>query len=337
MNKDCPSVSVVMCTYNGAAFIPAQLDSILSQNYPIREIIIQDDQSTDDTLRILQAYAIRDSRIRIFTVDKRRGINHNFITAIDKAQGDLVAWSDQDDVWLPDKLDKLVADIRKEDSWISFHLTQGFIGNCPAEAGPFDRRTPNFGLERELFLGTVPGHTMLFRRELHRMIRERVPDRTLEQLSEAFYYDAILSIVANAYGKVHVIVEPLDFHRRLPTSASGGFVKRDRMKRSASNAILQILRCMNPLRRRKIRPYFVRRMTYLSRLIDCFPDATHTGNVRHMIQSYQSPWKIIQFPCALVQNRDRILYAKEDHELTAVLRAALFAITYQDYFAINLK
>lgn len=331
-----PTVSVVMCTYNGARFVPEQLDSILAQTYPIFEIIIQDDKSTDETFEVLQRYALKDRRIRLFTVDEKRGINHNFITALDRAQGELIAWSDQDDIWLPDKLEKQVRALQRDDLWVSFHITHFFVDGGPREFETYDHRTPNFELERELFLGTVPGHTMLFRRDLHERTRSQVPEATLERAGTSFYYDTILSIVGNAYGKVGIIVEPLDLHRRVPASVSGDY-KQTKIERTIGNAIRQVIRCMNPGRRRAIRPIFQRRMDNMSVLLDCFPDATHTDNVRRIIRAYHSPVKIFAFPYELIRNRDRILFSREKKDWVAILRAALFAITYQDYFASSLK
>lgn len=98
-----PSVSVVICTYNGEKFIREQLNSILSQTYPISEIVIQDNKSKDGTMAILNEYAASDRRIKVFTTNDRLGINNNSINAIDRATCDLIAWSDQDDIWRPDK------------------------------------------------------------------------------------------------------------------------------------------------------------------------------------------------------------------------------------------
>ncbi|EJX09510.1 protein containing Glycosyl transferase, family 2 domain protein, partial [gut metagenome] len=53
------SVSVVLCTYNGAKFLREQLDTILAQDYPLLEVLVQDDGSTDDTASIVAAYAER--------------------------------------------------------------------------------------------------------------------------------------------------------------------------------------------------------------------------------------------------------------------------------------
>ena len=331
MDSVRPSVSVVMCTYNGAPYIPEQLDSILRQTYPIKEIIIQDDQSTDSTMEVLRAYAEKDERIRVYAVDERRGINHNFITAIDKARGDLIAWSDQDDVWLPDKVEKLVDLLVREDLWISFHLTKGFVGECPQNDDDYDRRVPNFGLERAIFIGPVSGHTMLFRKEVHRMILEKVPKESLDLVCSAFCYDSILAIVANAYGKVGVVPELLDLHRRVPTSVTKMFGAK-KFRRSGWNAVRQIVRCLNPIRRRRNRPHVLFRMNRMLLLLDCFPDATQTGRVRRLIGAYKNPGRFFLFPRELIRNRDRILYSKEEKDWIAKVRALLFEITYQDYW-----
>jgi glycosyltransferase involved in cell wall biosynthesis len=102
------SVSVVMCTYNGERYLREQLDSIISQTYPVSEIIVQDDCSTDETLVILSEY---DPYIKLFKNKENKGYNENFRSALYKASGDLIAISDQDDLWAKDKIEKLVTNI----------------------------------------------------------------------------------------------------------------------------------------------------------------------------------------------------------------------------------
>ena len=67
-----------MCTYNGAKYIREQLDSIINQTYPIFELIIQDDCSTDETVEIIREYAGRYENIHLFQNEKSLGINRNF-------------------------------------------------------------------------------------------------------------------------------------------------------------------------------------------------------------------------------------------------------------------
>ena len=98
------TVSVVMCTYNGAPYLRQQLDTIINQTYPIHELIVQDDQSTDDTMAILVEYAARYPFMQIHRKQQRKGINDNFYSAMAYATGDYIALSDQDDIWHSNKL-----------------------------------------------------------------------------------------------------------------------------------------------------------------------------------------------------------------------------------------
>ena len=98
------TVSVVMCTYNGEKYIREQIDSILNQTYPIYELIIQDDCSTDGTVSIINEYVNKFSNVQLYINEKNLGFNTNFESVAMKAHGDFVAISDQDDVWMPNKL-----------------------------------------------------------------------------------------------------------------------------------------------------------------------------------------------------------------------------------------
>ena len=102
------TVSVVMTTYNGELFLREQLDSILCQTYPIHELIVQDDCSTDNTVEIIKEYATRHPFIKLYVNEHNLGFNKNFKTAVMKATGDYVAIADQDDIWFPEKIEKQV-------------------------------------------------------------------------------------------------------------------------------------------------------------------------------------------------------------------------------------
>lgn len=102
-----------MCTYNGASrHLAEQLDSIFSQTLLPAELIVQDDGSTDNTMDLLHSYAAKapeGMEMRIFRNEKQMGINANFFSAMCRAKGDLIAVSDQDDIWMPTKLEEQVA------------------------------------------------------------------------------------------------------------------------------------------------------------------------------------------------------------------------------------
>ena len=109
INPSSPvSISVVMCTFNGDKYLEQQIDSILCQTYPIHELIIQDDCSTDRTVTIIEAYQKRDPRVKLYINEAPLGFNYNFSSAFAKAEGEYIASSDQDDIWRPDKIEILM-------------------------------------------------------------------------------------------------------------------------------------------------------------------------------------------------------------------------------------
>lgn len=97
-------ISVALCTYNGERYIRQQLDSILNQSMPVDEIVIHDDCSTDSTYEIISDYALRYPQITVWQNNSNLGFKKNFENALIACQGDYVFFSDQDDIWLDDKV-----------------------------------------------------------------------------------------------------------------------------------------------------------------------------------------------------------------------------------------
>lgn len=234
MSKARPKVSVVMATYNGEKFLCEQLDSIINQTYPLYEIIVQDDGSTDKTLDILEEYANRDKRVQLFINEGQHGINNNFYSAIRKASGDFIAISDQDDFWMPDKIEKEVAAITSSNGVLCGGRSVSFSGD--GSYNYYDPRTPNHGLLRLINCAEVPGHTMLFRRDWF----EQLPSN-----SPAFHtilYDLVLSISAAASDGLLWIDSPLVKKRTHATSAA--YTNVSTSVPSWKNAFKMLLWCL---------------------------------------------------------------------------------------------
>ncbi len=105
------SVAILMCTYNGAKYIAEQLDSFEAQTHPNWRLVVSDDGSTDGTLEILHAYQSRFGKDRLeIKSGPKGGYATNFLTlaADTTIRADFYAFSDQDDVWLPSKLEAAV-------------------------------------------------------------------------------------------------------------------------------------------------------------------------------------------------------------------------------------
>ncbi|WP_122894023.1 glycosyltransferase family 2 protein [Arcobacter peruensis] len=100
-----PLVSIAMATYNGEKYLKKQLDSILNQSYKNIEIIICDDLSTDNTVKIIKEYMKKNSFIKLTINNKNLGYAKNFEQAISHCNGEFIALCDQDDIWNLNKID----------------------------------------------------------------------------------------------------------------------------------------------------------------------------------------------------------------------------------------
>jgi glycosyltransferase involved in cell wall biosynthesis len=101
---------IVLATFNGARFLPEQLESFLAQERPPDELLVSDDASTDETLAVIEGFARRAPfPVKVSVNTERLGFIQNFATALALSEADLIFMSDQDDVWLPGKLHTMIA------------------------------------------------------------------------------------------------------------------------------------------------------------------------------------------------------------------------------------
>lgn len=107
-------IDILMATYNGEQYVAEQIDSILAQTYTNFNLIISDDNSNDNTRSILQEYAKKDSRIQVYYQEKNLGYIKNFEFLLTKVESDVYMLSDQDDVWLKEKVEKTYETLNKE-------------------------------------------------------------------------------------------------------------------------------------------------------------------------------------------------------------------------------
>lgn len=114
-------ISVAMCTYNGADFLPAQLESILTQSRKPDQIVVCDDGSSDETRAVLQKFEKHSpDRILLRFNKKNLGSIKNFEQAIGLCNGEVIALSDQDDVWRADKLQLIEEAFKKQSTALVF-------------------------------------------------------------------------------------------------------------------------------------------------------------------------------------------------------------------------
>ena len=110
---------ILMTTYNGEKYLKDQIDSILAQTYTGWNLLIQDDDSNDNTYDILTEYGKKDSRIHIFRNEYSLGATLNFEKLMLRSKADYIMFCDQDDVWLEDKVEVTI------DELINLELKRG--------------------------------------------------------------------------------------------------------------------------------------------------------------------------------------------------------------------
>lgn len=232
-------VSVVMCTYNGSRFLDEQISSILQQDYPLYELIISDDVSTDDTWLKLEQWQHKSALIKIYRNETNLGYNKNFAHAIQLATGDLIALSDQDDIWLPQKISKLVntfaqpgtvlahcRSVRFENERLRFKsasLHHHFSGNDT----------------RKLFMfNQINGHNIMFRRIL---VSKFIP------IPNGMMYDWWIAVIATCYGNIASVDEYLVHHRIHADNIF--FNKKDELKKAQPDMpdVLQLFASIDAL------------------------------------------------------------------------------------------
>ena len=131
-----PRVSVIICTYNRATYLPRAINSLLAQTYQDFEIVIVDDCSQDNTAQVLAEFG--DPRIRVFRHDRNKGLSAGRNTALRHARGELICFLDDDDEYFPDSLAMRVN--RMEDSQVGLVYTayESFDCSTGTVAGTYE-------------------------------------------------------------------------------------------------------------------------------------------------------------------------------------------------------
>ena len=121
-------ISVCMATYNGEKYLKEQLDSILKQIQSSDELIVSDDGSSDLTRTIVQEYQNQYKNIHLVNGPKC-GVQKNFENALKHAKGDILFLSDQDDIWVEGKVDRVLKEFENKNTLCVVHDAEIVDGN----------------------------------------------------------------------------------------------------------------------------------------------------------------------------------------------------------------
>jgi glycosyltransferase involved in cell wall biosynthesis len=213
IQNNTPTVAVVVATYNGATYLPPQLESIIKQTHKPSQIIIIDDASSDDTVTIAQAFAAAHPEVIVVQNETRLGYIKNFEKGMLLVNANYVALSDQDDIWMPHKLEKLLASIG--DQMLAYSDSELIDSNGHLLHKKMSSIKNQLAYHTPIMYAIgawAPGHAMLFKKEL---IDKAVPFPT------HVTHDFWLGFVATCYSTVVYVNEPLVHYRQHNQNAIG--------------------------------------------------------------------------------------------------------------------
>jgi glycosyltransferase involved in cell wall biosynthesis len=227
-----------MATYNGAQFLEPQLASIAGQTRLPDELVVCDDQSSDESVEIVEGFASRARfEVRVVRNPERLGFARNFLEAARLSRGDLIAFSDQDDVWMPEKLAVCAREFESDDEVVLVVHASRF-GEWVRHGRPivraatgdwFGRLTPRRIRRRTVYTPTTlplrtrfPGRSSLVSRrvlEVADALATRLPG--VIDFEFESHHDLWIGFVAGAIGKVVILPDALVQYRQHDNKVTG--------------------------------------------------------------------------------------------------------------------
>lgn len=223
------SICIVMSAYNGADYIQEQVESLESQTVKIARIHIRDDGSTDATPSIIRKLAKQYSNIT-YEIAKNVGWMKGFILALDSCSGyDWYAFSDQDDKWMPDKIERALKVLSERDV-LSLEVPTLYAGNVTitdADLNPIELRNPEpVDIETRTLPETMTrddmagGLTYVFNDAARDLLVHFTP-------LGCTGHDRTLMLICKTFGKVVYDFESKLLYRQHGTNVYGGFAAKE--------------------------------------------------------------------------------------------------------------
>jgi glycosyltransferase involved in cell wall biosynthesis len=216
-------ISVALATFNGERYLAEQLESIAQQTLAPHELVVSDDGSTDSTLEIVEAFAHRAPfPVRSERNLARLGFADNFLTAAGLCEGELIAFADQDDVWLSTKLERAAAAFTP-DVVLAVHTCQ-LVDEALRPLGRvfprIERRHVAAPLESHPWFH-MPGMAMLFASHLLTVADWHRRPRSHFAPGERIYHDEWIHVLAQVCGRIAFLPDALTLYRQHGVNVTG--------------------------------------------------------------------------------------------------------------------
>lgn len=221
MHGNDAEVAILLATYNGKRFIEEQLNSILNQTYQNFVCYIHDDGSTDGTINILKKYSLKyPKKIKLLNYPGKKGAVGNFLSlidyAVDHCKERYYFFSDQDDVWLPEKIEFEVKKMKTMDSnfepvlvYCDQKIVDGKL-NVIAESGmKYSKRNHNYDdLQHLAFENSAAGCVICINRLLLELSSK------YKNVNNIVMHDWWVMLIAASLGKIGYVDMPLMLYRQ---------------------------------------------------------------------------------------------------------------------------
>jgi len=221
LSQTAPHITILLCTCNGAAFLPEQLDSYLRQSHDNWSLWVSDDGSTDATPDILRAFqrdhgGTHDIRLLDGPCQGRAALNFMQLICHPDLPAGYVALSDQDDIWLPFKLERALDHLEGQAGPVLYSAWNVYIDDAGTRIG--GRRIPR-GLpvfETAMMQNFMPGHAMVFNPDGLALVRQAgVP-------GDIAYHDWWLTLLFTATDNmIQLDLEPVVLYRQHGSNVLG--------------------------------------------------------------------------------------------------------------------
>ncbi|WP_310557102.1 glycosyltransferase [Flavobacterium sp.] len=234
-------LSVALCTYNGSKYITQQLDSIIHQTEKVHQIVICDDQSTDNTMEILNGYQSKFPEL--FSVHQNEvnlRSNKNFEKAISLCDGDFIFLSDQDDLWRNDKVEKTMAKFKEVPSAEAVFSNADLINDFGENYTEYSLWDNVMFLEKEMEkpidlllhitqkTNYLTGATLCFKKQVKNVL---LPFPNLNKL----FHDEWIALVLASRKTLHYSTEKLISYR-IHSGQQIGAIRAEKVERSTQIA-----------------------------------------------------------------------------------------------------
>ena len=223
-------VDILLATYNGEKYLREQIDSILNQTYKEFRLLISDDGSKDSTRKILEEYKNKDSRIEVFFQENNLGVVKNFEFLLRKVEAKYYMFSDQDDIWKNEKIEKSLNKIEEGFDLVYSDL-EVVDENLNVTYSSYWKlkgiynKVKKYNSFEALYLNNfITGCTMISKKEL---INSFMP---LPNTSKFVLHDYWISLILSQEGKIAYIEEPLIKYRQHKNNKVGSKKKSDELK-----------------------------------------------------------------------------------------------------------